>query len=347
MTESDGASGAGARRATIREVAALAGVGIKTVSRVINDEPNVSALMHRKVMQAIRELDYHPNHNAVALNRSGGKNGTIGLVVSNVANRFWATLHRGVEDMANERGVDVLASSLDDDEEREDRVIGKHLQRRVDALILAPARHDQSRLAVEQQRGTPLVFVDRDPIGVEADVVLTNDRTAAQQAVAHLVAHGHRSIAFLGDRPGIWPTEQRRLGFFDALSEAGISSESATLVQDLRDTDAARAATLTLLTRSDRPTAIFSSQNSITVGALHALRELGLENTIAIVGFNDVALSDLISPGLTAMVQNPYQMGRIAASRAFARLDGDDTAQRIVLRSALVIRGSGEIRPPQ
>jgi LacI family transcriptional regulator len=189
------------------------------------------------------------------------------------------------------------------------------------------------------------VFIDRDPTGIDADLVLTNDRSASQQACAHLIAHGHRTLAFLGSRSNLWSTEERRRGFADALQEAGIPFESAEVIQDLHDEDAARAATVMLLNRPDRPTALFSSQNDITVGALHALHELGLEQTVAIVGFNDLPLADLIEPGLTAMVQNPYQMGRIAASRALARIDGDEIAQRIVLKSALVVRGSGEIAP--
>lgn len=332
-------------RATIRTVAALAGVGIKTVSRVINDEPNVSALTHRKVMQAIHELDYHPNHAAGSLKRAGGKTGTIGLVVGNVANRFWASVHRGVEDVAREHNVAVLASSLDDDADSEHRVIGELLRRRVDALILATARVDQSWLVAEQRRGTQLVFVDREPEGVDADIVITNNRSGAAQATAHLIAHGHRRIGFLSDRAELWPVQRRALGFFDAFSDAGISADEASIVQGLRDADAARAATISLLSRPDAPTALFTSQNVITIGALHALRELGLQHQVAIIGFNDVPLGDLIEPGLTAMVQNPYQMGRIAAARAFARLDGDSVSQRIVIRSELVTRGSGEIAP--
>lgn len=332
--------------ATIRDVAALADVGIKTVSRVINNEPNVAALTHRKVMRAIHELNYHPNYNAGSLRRSGGKTQTLGLVVGNVANRFWGAVHRGVEDVATDRQIAVLAASLDDDVEREDLVVGELLRRRVDGLILATAKPDQSVLIVEQQRGLPIVYVDREPEGIDADMVLTNNRTGAEQGTAHLISYGHRRIGYLGEPATLPPAQRRRLGFVDALAVAGIAAESVPVVDDLHDSDAARAAVVALLSGPNAPTALFSSQNHVTIGALLALRELGLQRRVALVGFNDLALADLIEPGLTAMAQNPYQMGRIAAARAFARLDGDAVSQRIVVRSVLIPRGSGEIPPP-
>ena len=178
--------------ATMRDVARLAGVGLKTVSRVINSEPNVSADTVAKVLDAAARLDYRPDLHAGNLKRAGRKTRTIGLVVGSVANPFSAALNRGVEDVAAEHGTAVFASSLDDDADREERIIGEMIQRRVDALILTTVGRDQTHLAREQERGTVLVFVDRLPTGIAADAVVTNNQAAASRGVQHLVAHGHR-----------------------------------------------------------------------------------------------------------------------------------------------------------
>ena len=146
MSEASGAPLTGASRATMRDVAALAGVGIKTVSRVINDEPNVTAATIAKVKAAAERLDYHPDLNAGNLRRTGRKTRTLGLVVGSVANPFSGAIHRGVEDTAAARGVAVFASSLDDDATREERILTEMLRRRVDALILTTVRKNQSSL---------------------------------------------------------------------------------------------------------------------------------------------------------------------------------------------------------
>jgi LacI family transcriptional regulator len=333
-------------RATMRDVAALAGVGIKTVSRVINDEPNVSPATIAKVRDAAERLDYHPDLNAGNLRRTGRRTRTIGLVVGSVANPFSGAVHRGVEDTAVERGVAVFASSLDDDASREQRIVGEMLRRRVDALILTTVRKNQSRLVAEQNRGTALVFVDREPAGIDADVVVTNNAEAAAEATAHLIEVGHRHIAYLGDRRELWTAQERRRGFLEQLGAVGIPTSGVPVVEDLHTEDAAYAATLELLDGPNPPTGLFTSQNLVTIGTLRALRARGLHRRVAIVGFDDVPLGDMLEPGVTVVAQNPYDMGRVAARRAFARMDGDTGEPvRVVVPSVLIPRGSGEIPP--
>ena len=333
-------------RATMRDVAALAGVGIKTVSRVINDEPNVSPAMIAKVRAAADRLDYHPDLNAGNLRRTGRRTRTIGLVVGSVANPFSGAMHRGVEDTAVERGVAVFASSLDDDATREQRIVGEMLRRRVDALILTTVRKNQGQLVAEQARGTVLVFVDREPAGIDADVVVTNNAEASAQATAHLIQSGHRRLAYLGDRRELYTAQERRRGFLEQLGEVGIPTSSVPVVEDLHTEDDAYAATLVLLDGPTPPTGLFTSQNLVTIGALRALRERGLHLRVALVGFDDVPLGDMLEPGVTVVAQDPYEMGRVAAQRAFARMDGDTGEPvRVVVPSVLIPRGSGEIPP--
>ena len=330
----------------MRDVAALAGVGLKTVSRVINNEPKVSSETVARVNAAVAQLDFRPDIHAGNLKRHDRKTRTLGLVVGSVANPFSGALHRGVEDEAHERGTAVFASSLDDDASRETTIVSEMLRRRVDGLILTTVRKNQSYLETEQQRGTVLAFVDREPSGIDADSVVTNNAVAAGEATAHLLSRGHRRLAYLGDRAELWTASERRRGFLEQLALVGIPNADIPVIQELHDEDLAFDAAMTLLSRPHRPTALFTSQNLVTIGTLRALRALGLQHRVALFGFDDVPLADMIDPGVSVVTQHPYEMGRTAAQRVFARLDGDDSpTSSIIVPSTLVHRGSGEIRP--
>ncbi len=336
------------RRPRMRDVAQLAGVGIKTVSRVVNGEPNVSPATMTKVLAAVEELGYRPDVYAGNLRRSEGRTRTLGLLVSSVANPFASLLHRGVEEVASERGVAVFASSLDDDADTELRMVEAFLRRRVDGLILTTIRPDQSYLEPERARGTPMVFVDRLPHGIEADAVVCDNEEGAVAATRHLLEHGHTRLAFLGDLEEIETARSRRDGFLSELARAGIAEADAIAVTGLHDEAGAQRVVTELLTSKNPPTAIFSAQNLITNGAIRALRALGLSHEVALVGFDDVPLGDLLDPPATVVAQDPQQMGRLAAEQLFARLDGDVSRPRtMVVPTHLVVRGSGEIRPRQ
>ena len=330
----------------MRDVAALAGVGLKTVSRVINGQPNVTPEMTARVRAAAEQLDFRPDIYAGNLRRTDRKTRTLGLIVGSVANPFSGALHRGVEDAAGGRGTAVFASSLDDDASRENRIVAEMLHRRVDGLILTTVRKNQSYLAPEQQRGTVLTFVDRQPSGIDADSVVTNNAEAAAQATAHLVSLGHRRLAYLGDRQELWTATERRRGFLEKLGSVGVATADIPVIDELHNEESAFAAAMELLSGASRPTALFTSQNLVTIGAVRALRALGLQHKVALIGFDDVPLGDLLDPGVSVVAQNPYEMGRVAANRVFDRLDGDDSeARSIVVPSSLILRGSGEILP--
>lgn len=333
-------------RPTMKQVAALAGVGIKTVSRVVNGEPNVSAATVARVRHAAESLNFHPDLHAGNLRRGGQKTQTLGLLVGSVANPFWGTMHRAIEDAAAERGIGVFAASLDDDPARERRAVSAFLRRRVDGLILTTVTGSQEYLRPEADRGTPLVFVDREPVGLLADAVVSDNAEGAAMATRHLIARGHRRIAYLGDRADIQTAKERRRGFLAELSAAGIPGDARLVVENLRDEDSARAAVVRLMAQAQPPTAIFSSQNLVTIGAIRGLRERSLHWSTALVGFDDVALADLVEPGITVVAQDPQRMGALAAERVFARLDGDGTAARtLVVPTRMLVRGSGELPP--
>ncbi|MDF9277720.1 LacI family DNA-binding transcriptional regulator [Arthrobacter sp. EH-1B-1] len=346
MSQSSKPARAGRSRPTMRHVATLAGVGIKTVSRVMNGEPNVSSATIARVMEAAQSLDYQLDERAGNLRRADGRTRTLGLLVSSVDNPFSGTLHRAVEDAAQARGIAVFASSLDDDSQREKVAVNAFLRRRVDGLILTTISEDQSYLAPEMRHGTPMVFVDREPVGISGDTVISDNRGGAMTATEHLLNHGHHRIAYLGDRREIYTARERRGGFFDALGRAGIPTGGIPVIEDLHNEESATKAMLALLDSATPPTAVFTSQNLVTIGAIRALRSRGAHHTTALVGFDDFQLSDLLEPGVTVVAQDPQEIGRAAAERIIDRLDGDNCpARRCIVPTTLIARGTGEILP--
>lgn len=332
----------GVGRATMRDVAALSGTSIKTVSRVVNAEPGVSPALVARVRSAVERLGYQHNLQASNLRRAGGRTEAIGLLLEDVGNPYSSTLHRAIEDVARARGVIVLASSCDEDPGRERESIQAFTQRRVDGMILMPASHDQSYLLGELRAGTPIVMVDRAAAFLNVDDVVTDNRDGTARGVAHLIAHGHRRIAFLGDSATIWTAAERRAGYDHAHAVAGVPVDEALVRADLPTAEAAAAAVLALFDGPEPPTALFAARNLLAIGAVQALRRLGRQRSVALVGFDDFPLADLLEPAVTVIAQDPAEIGRVAARRLFARLDGDDgPPARTVVPSRLVARGSG------
>jgi LacI family transcriptional regulator len=328
----------------MRDVAALAGVSLKTVSRVINDEPAVSADVRTRVQRAIVQLDFRPNLTASNLRRADGKTATIGLVVEDLANPYSAAIIRAVEDTARPRGVTVVAGSVDEDPVRERALVEEFISRRVDGLIVVPAAVDHSYLVSERRSGLPMVFVDRPPRNLEADAVVAANRDGAASGVAHLVARGHRRIAFIGDLPSIWTATERHAGYVDAMRQASLDADGLAR-RGVHGADAAADAVAELLGVADPPTAVFAAQNVLAIGAFRALRQLGRRADVALVGFDDFPLADLLDPGVTVVAQDPLAIGRLAAEILFSRLDGDRGPSRTyVMPTRLIERGSGEIR---
>ena len=224
--QSAAADGASGRRPTMKQVAALAGVSLATVSRVVNGGPSVRADLAARVHEAVELLGYRHNLTASSLRRADRLSASIGLIFEDVANPFFSAVHRGVEEVARERGVLTFAGSSDERPERERELAESFSARRVDGLIIAPAATDHSYLQRDREAGVALVFVDRPASFVDADVVLTDNAGGARAAVSHLIDHGHRRIAFLGDRPELHTATERLRGYRDALARHGIREEA-------------------------------------------------------------------------------------------------------------------------
>jgi len=345
LTTLAGRDGSAARVPTMRDVAALAGVSIKTVSRVVNQEPGVAPELVGRVLDAVGLLGYRHNLTASSLRRADHKTATIGLLLEDISNPFSSALHRAIEDVARHRGTLVLAGSSDEDPDRQQELLHALVSRRVDGLIAVPASGNQNALLRERRLGRPMVLVDR--LAPEADSVVVDNRAGVGQALRHLVAHGHRRIAFLGDLRSIWTATERHAGYVEALAAEGIMLNPHLVRMDVHGIDVAEAIVRELLAAADPPTALLAGQNLIAIGAIHALQRLGWQHRVALVGFDDFPLADLLNPGVSVIAQDPTGLGQAAAELLFARVDGDRTPPRhVVVPTRLVPRGSGEIPAP-
>ncbi len=333
-------------RATMRDVAALAGVGVKTVSRVVNGQPNVSDEIIARVTSAIRELNYEPDLHAGNLRRHSRPPQTLGVIIENVANDYWAEILRAIEDVAVAANVVMFASSHDADVGRELNLVASHLRQRVDALLIATVSPDQAHLVQEQRYGTPLVFIDREPVGISADTVASDSAAMAALATQHLLDHGHARIAYIGDRPELPTSAARSASFVRTLREAGFAPDPSHLRQGARGRAAGYEIATELMSADDPPTAILSAKNQVTEGVLRALHQLGLHRSVALVGIDDIPMLDLLEPAVTVVAQDTRGIGQLAAQRAFARIAGDASEPRTFhVPATLVARGSGEIPP--
>src|SRR5215469_12663810 len=332
-----------AARPTMRDVAAAAGVSLMTVSRVVNGEGGVAPETAGRVEQAIVRLGYQRNDLARHLRQRNQVSRTIGLVVDDLANPFYSTLARAVEDEAYRRGYLVLVGSTNNDPRRERAVVTAFTARRIDGLILVPTSGSQSFLKAQLALGTPVVCADRVARGVAVDTVTVDNRGAARQAVGHLLGQGHRRVAYLGDHRNIWTLRERHAGYLDALAAAGAQADAELIRHGLRTRAHAAHATEQLLALPTPPTALFASNDLITMGALDGLGAAA--GRVALVGFDDFPMADKLSPPVSVVSQDSGTLGAAAAQLLFSRIDGlTGPARSVLLLTHFVARGSGEVR---
>ena len=327
----------------MKDVAAAAGVALKTVSRVVNDEPGVTPGTAERVRAAIETLGFRRNDGARVLRK--GQTASIGLVLENIGDPFYSALSRAVEDVAHQHGSLLFTGSSDEDPARERELTLAFCARRVDGLIIIPASQDHTYLMPEMAAGVASVFVDRPAGMIDADAVLTDNTGGTRLGVAHLIGQGHRRIGYIGDDPGIYTAALRHRGYTEAMAQACLPVADSWITMAPPDAPGVGRALTRMLAGPDPVSAVFCGNNRISVLVLRALA--AMRQTPALVGFDDLELADLLSPGLTVVAQEPAEMGRIAAELLFRRLAGErGLAQRIELATRLIKRGSGELPPP-
>ena len=326
---------------TIREVADRAGVSISTVSHVINDTRFVSGDLRERLGSAMRELNYRPN--GVARSLRSGKSLTIGLMLPDSSNPYFAEIARGIQDAALAEGYTVLVGNTDGSLDREALYIDILLEKQVDGVILIAAGHSGSHIEALRRRGTPTGVVDRDSPESHVDSVQIDNHQGGRMATAHLLDLGHTRIACIGGPLEVYPSYDRVYGYMQALREAGIDTDPALVVNGDFRADGGFDAATHLLSLPERPTAIFACNDMMAIGALGAVTQLGLRcpEDVSLVGFDDIHLSRYTNPPLTTVSQPKQEMGREATRLLILRMsEPATTAQTVKLDASLVLRQS-------
>jgi len=321
-------------RPTMKDVASRARVALKTVSRVVNGEPGVTPETASRVLGAIEDLGFRRNESARLLRT--GRTATLGFIADSWANPDCSAVYRGLEEVVRSHGYLLYSGSTDSDSSREELLALAMCARRVDGLIITPTAGSHDYLVPEIEAGVATVFVLRPPTidlagtVLPADTVLPDERGGGRAAVAHLIAQGHRRIGFLGESP------QLLAGYAEAMKAAGLTADPAWTTLDASSLDHAPV------------TAVLCADRTRTEGALHVLAGLAESGRMAVVGFGDFELADLVSPGLTVVSYDPTLIGRTAGELLVRRLAGDGVPQHrtVEVPVRLIPRGSAEFPPP-
>ena len=325
----------------MRDVAERASVSVTTVSHVINETRPVSDELRRRVLAAIGELGYQPNVLARSLRR--GETHTIGMIVPDSANPFFADLARGIEDISFEHGYNLILCNSDGDLEKELLYTDVLTEKQVDGILFVAAGVSTDHIRALQERRIPVVIVDREIPGVSVDRVLTDNARGGWLATRHLVELGHRRIGCITGPSGVTPSAERVIGYRRALDERGIPVDEECIVKGDFQYESGHSAARQLMSMDESLTAIFACNDLMAIGAIRAVLELGLDVPahLSVVGFDDVRVASYFNPSLTTIVQPKYEMGVVAATMLMERMhDLDILPRRRVLDTSLLIRES-------
>lgn len=353
-------------KATIADVARLAGVSTATAGRVLGGYGYTSGSKKDQVMKAAEKLGYRPN--ALARSLITGKTRTIGVVAGDIQNPFYASVLRGISNIADKEGFGLLITNSDESLEQETKAVDLLVEKQVDGLIVSPCdTRIASHLRALHASGIPLVLIDRAVDGLEVDRVGTANVAAARDAVLRLIQAGHSRIGLIAElveeeaggaerfiaramagepveSRALYPSWQRLLGFVQAHQLARLPVDT-TLVRRVGaySAEAAKVMTLDILARHDRPTALFTSDGTMSEGAMSAIAELGLSlpADLSLIGFDDLDWMAFLPPGITTVSQPRTAMGETAARMLLEQINGAAIPPRTVLMPAsLILRGS-------
>jgi LacI family transcriptional regulator len=332
-----------ASNVTIRDVARRAGVSPMTVSRVINDSELVSPNTRRRVEDAIGELGYVPSRLARGL--SARRTGTLALIVPDVANPFFTLIVRGAEDVARRAGYRVILCDTRADLTIEREVIEEMLAHRVEGILIAPVS-DRSREHLRRLTAfnVPFVLVDRTVPGIVADAVLGDSGEGAQRLVEHLLSLGHRRIGMIVESDDVSTARDRRIGYEAALRSADLPADPQLVARASVDPAGGYAGMRRLLALDEPPTAVFTVNNLVAVGAIEAVRSAGMEvpDDIALVCFDDIEYASRLYPFLTVMEQPAETFGTLSTQLLLERIENraPERPRVVVLPAQFVVRRS-------
>jgi len=318
-------------------------VSIATVSRVINNDPKVSKETVLKVQASIKALDYKPNRVAQRLRSSNSKTKLLGLIIPDIQNPFFVDVVRGVEDYAYRNNFAVMIGNFGQDEKKEKLYLDIFQSENIDGLIVAPIHGKDKGIENLVKNGIPVVCIDRGLTDIEVDIVKVDNELGAFNAVDHLLSIGHRRIAFISGNFKI-PTYTGRLeGYKKALRKYGIPFDEKLVFAKNADYKSGFDLANLILELEDRPTAVFSGNNLLTLGALEAIhgKNIKIPEEISIIGFDDMPWSISLNPPLTAVRQPGFDMGRKAAEMLYERIANPSKKnESVILDTELMIRKS-------
>lgn len=330
----------------IKEVAKRARVSTSTVSHVINKTRNVSPELRARVLRAIKQLGYRPNALARGLRRSETR--TLGLLVPDNSNPFFSEVAKGVEDAGFRHGYSVILCNAGDDLEKELAYVDALISKRVDGVVFIAATLSNHHIQPLIESDVPVVIVDRELPGIEADVVLSDNYRGGYQAARYLIELGHRRIACITGPSNLSSSAARVSGYRAALEENGLSVDEALIVRGDFHYQGGIDGVKTLMRLPEFPTAIFACNDLMAIGALRSLhrQNLRVPKDVSIIGFDDIAQASFVSPSLSTIAQLKYEIGQIVVKMLVDRISdrGPDQKKRIILETELVIRESAASR---
>lgn len=330
-----------AGRVTISDVAREAGVSLMTVSRVINDKDEISSTTRRHVLDVIERLGYRPS--GIARGLATQRTNTLGLVVPDIANPFFADVARGAEDKAYTEGYNVFMYNTGESPRREMAALESMEEQRVDGLVLCSSRLTSLELQATLDPHPAVVLVNCRLEGHQVGAIMLADQEGGLAATRHLLQTGHRAIGFLAGPLTSFSSRQRTLGYRTALETAGLRYDPAWVRPCSYQVESGRVTACELLSDHPELTAVFCYNDLVAVGALQACAELGrrVPDDLAIVGFDDIPMAALVTPTLTTCRVPRYTLGERAMQMLLERIAGcDETCDEVVLQAELVIRAS-------
>jgi len=328
-------------RPTIYDIARLAGVSTATVSKVFNQTGNISEKTRRRILEISRELNYQPNVLASALN--GKKTFSLGLLIPDMVNPFFAELARNVEDRAQELGFNLIICNTDNDMKKEVKYIQLLRQKSVDGIIVATGVRNDEFLKELIDQHVPIALVAREMSVLSTSTVLVDDFAGGYNATRHLIELGHRRIAVIAESMSVSSSKERVRGYRHALEEAGLSFAEELVATSDFSIESGRETAHAILKLPERPSAIFACNDLLAIGAMQAAKELGIRvpEELSVVGFDNTILATITDPPMTTVAQPIRAMGHQVVDLIVSEINETSTVkQRVVLLPELIVRQS-------
>lgn len=326
---------------TLKDIAKKAKVSIKTVSRVINDEPMVSKNTRAGVKAVIEELGYQPNLIARSLKKR--KSNAIGIILPDIGNPAFTEMVKGCMDSLNSSGYYTFLGSYEDDPNKEEEFIRDFNSMFIDGLIIIPSITENRNISIFEKINCPMVFIDREIDGLNMDIVISENRNGVYRATRHLIKIGHKKIIFLGGLNTVKPSKKRFEGWKKALDEKKLFNEDLVFWGNF-SIESGYLMMSQALEKLDSIDAVFAGNDIVALGAMNAIKDknLNIPGDISIIGYDDMFFSQYLNPSLSSVAAKLFIQGKTAAELLLKRIKDptDIKPKRIVIENDLILRDS-------